>query len=124
MKHIKCPCCSEKIDLKKEVVKARFLKKIKKDKASGCWFWKASKLPSGYGTFSYNGRCSYAHRVSYELFVGPIPMDESLSVMHSCHFRNCVNPDHLSLGSHKENMAQISSNPNFDVKTGKFKIVG
>lgn len=69
---------------------------------NGCWEWQAYKLPRGYGLFSFCGQDALAHRVAYELFVGPL--GENKDVMHSCDNPSCVNPDHLSLGSRKDNM--------------------
>lgn len=65
---------------------------------NGCWEWTASKFPDGYGSFDTRR----AHREAYKLFVGPI--DAGVHVLHRCDNPPCVNPDHLFLGSHKDNM--------------------
>jgi hypothetical protein len=58
-----------------------------------CWEWQASRQSRGYGTIQIQGSSKLAHRVSYELFVGPIP--EGLVIDHLCRNRGCVNPAHL-----------------------------
>lgn len=65
---------------------------------SGCWEWPNYKIPTGYGRLMWRGSVQQAHRVAYELFVGPIP--EGHHVHHACGNRGCVNPEHL------ETMAQ------------------
>lgn len=68
---------------------------------SGCWLWTGSCDPSGYGTLKLEGRTRRAHRLAYELLVGPIP--DGLQLDHLCRVRNCANPDHLEPVTNQEN---------------------
>jgi len=74
-------------------------------KTDTCWLWTGGTNGRGYGVMGTERprRTSYVHRLSYEHFCGPIP--DGAEVAHSCDVRNCVNPDHLSLMSHRENEA-------------------
>ena len=67
-----------------------------------CWEWVGGKYPNGYGRLNVDGNMEYAHRVSYRIHKGEIP--EGLEIRHQCHNRKCVNPDHLLVGTHTENM--------------------
>jgi hypothetical protein len=80
---------------------ARFLAKVQKAE-SGCWNW-ASTLDRRklYGKFWYAGEQVRAHRMSYQLFVGPIP--DGAMVLHKCDNAKCVNPEHLYIGDQSRN---------------------
>ncbi|MGA4541309.1 HNH endonuclease signature motif containing protein [Uniformispora flossi] len=67
----------------------------------GHWLWTGSTNRKGYGRFWFQGRSEEAHRVAYELFVGPIP--DGLQIDHVCRVRPCVNPEHLEPVTHEEN---------------------
>lgn len=73
---------------------------------SGCWDWTGSTGYRGYGQIHMDGAHISAHRTSYRLFVGPIP--EGLEILHSCDRPICVQPAHLSPGTHQKNMAEAS----------------
>lgn len=80
-----------------------------------CWLWTAATSRGGYGYFGLgtlaegNRRVVPAHRVAYELTIGPIP--ESLELDHLCRNRRCVNPVHLEPVTRKENNRRGTSLP-------------
>jgi hypothetical protein len=72
-----------------------------KDPMSGCWLWEGT-LRNGYGVMRTHPGKSYAHRLAYETYVGPIP--DGLEVCHRCDVKCCINPSHLFIGTHHDNM--------------------
>lgn len=109
----------------KNYIKKKFESKIKIDKVTGCWMWKGSRSWENYGGMSCcwegKGKIYPAHRLSYMIYVGEIP--EGLQVLHKCNNKPCVNPNHLYVGTHQDNMRDLrnagtlagKNNPNYGV---------
>jgi hypothetical protein len=76
----------------------RFFKKVRRD--GDCWMWTGAVVTNGYGQF-YIGKPVSAHRAAWLLFRGPIPSGSW--VLHRCDQKRCVNPDHLYLGTARDN---------------------
>lgn len=80
-----------------------FKKFIEIDEASGCWIWIGEVDYNGYGKIKDNGLVGWAHKISYTLFIGDIPMvrmanrrSRRAMIKQSCEKKLCVNPKHLS----------------------------
>lgn len=86
----------------------RFTPKFRK--TDGCWPWTASRNNRGYGCFAMDGRSksAFAHRVAFEHWRTPIP--PGMEVDHLCRTRHCVNPDHLELVTHQQNLLRSPRN--------------
>ena len=97
---------------KRESLVDRFWAKFKRPQ-KGCWEWTGAKDPNGYGNIEEgHGSKScrtvhYAHRLSWKLFNGPIP--DEMRVLHKCDNPLCVRPDHLFLGTQKDNLADCKN---------------
>ena len=92
-----------------------FLQRIKKE-ANGCWIWTHTINSKGYAHFCMNGRLHTGGRAAWMLFRGVIP--SIMVICHICDRRACVNPDHLFLGTQRDNVLDMFS------KRGKYSIRG
>jgi len=98
-------------------LRRRLLRRSRRNRR-GCWIWQGATTKSGgchgaarrlrgsgsgYAVVWVDGKTRRASRVSYEAFVGPIPEDRPF-ILHACDNRKCVNPLHLTPGTHEKNM--------------------
>jgi len=114
------PCCSHKCASsrnyyekgirppgRKKTARQRFENKYEIVSESGCWVWIAGINDKGYGRFKLDGKLFLAHRAAYTIYVGEIP--QGINVCHKCDVPECVNPDHLFLGTQKDNIQDSKS---------------
>lgn len=89
-------------------VEVRFSTKYLINEVTNCWEWTKATNNIGYGMFRFDSNgMRTAHRVSYELYNGPIP--KGMIVCHTCDNPKCVNPDHLWLGTQLDNYLDMVS---------------
>ncbi len=69
--------------------------------------WVAGTSQDGYGRIYFDGKQCEAHRISYELFIGPVP--EDMNVLHECDNPPCINPSHLFSGSTQDNVEDMDN---------------
>lgn len=82
---------------------ARFWSRVNITGLLDCWLWKGTCMPFGYGlTKGLDGRTTVAHRISWEITKGAIP--QGMFVLHICDIPQCVSPNHLYIGTQKDNI--------------------
>lgn len=78
---------------------------IDPDNLNGCWLWTACKDRQGYGFYGLDGKNMRPHKLVFEAYGGQLSEDRPI-VMHLCNNSSCVNPKHLSSGTHSENIRE------------------
>lgn len=91
-------------------VEEKFWSKVSPEPNTGCWLW-GGDTNGKYASIGVHKNKKtvriYAHRLSYEMFIGPIP--DGLEIDHKCRMKMCVNPEHLRAVTPRENMMLIPS---------------
>lgn len=83
----------------------RLMKRVRQTET--CWLWTGKKAGNGYGQFIHDGDFIGAHRAAWMVLRGPIPT--GMYVLHRCDVPLCINPDHLFLGTHRDNMRDMTA---------------
>jgi hypothetical protein len=83
-------------------IEERLSNRLELNEKTGCWLFTGPVHKTGYGRLKFNGHPEYVHRISWIIHNGQIP--DGMVIRHKCHIRACCNPEHLILGTHKENI--------------------
>jgi hypothetical protein len=95
------------METKINVIPERIKNRISILPSPGCWNWTACKTNRGYGKTSLNGMTTYVHRAIWVINFGEIPT--GMYVCHKCDNPSCCNPEHLFLGTQKDNMRDCAN---------------
>ncbi len=102
-----------------------FWARVTKGDSKSCWNWTGGKNEKGYGALRFLGERILAHRLSWIIHNGPIPEHDSyhgFCILHRCDNPSCVNPDHLFLGTHQDNMDDmVAKNRHASAKSKRSK---
>ena len=99
-----------------------FIKKNIEEDSNGCWNWLKSCSSQGYGQFTKNKKYWTTHRYVFTKQYGEIP--EGLVIRHVCHNRKCCNPEHLRVGTQKDNYEDsLDAHKQADTQRAKFCII-
>lgn len=93
------------------------MKFVYKTEEMDCWIWTGGRHKYGYGNFYLNHATIRAHVFSYEYFISQVP--DGLYVCHTCDIPSCVNPDHLWVGTPKENTRDVSTKKRWPDRRGE-----
>jgi hypothetical protein len=106
---ITCPNCRKTFTRKAREhfcsIECRFWHKVQIKGPDQCWPWRGTTPAFGHGQFVADGKVVYAHRFAWQLTNGTVP--SGLCVLHKCDVPECVNPQHLFLGSREENLTDM-----------------
>lgn len=73
-----------------------------------CWLWQGNTSNGGYGKIRYNGKAEQVHRLSMFAF-NDFDLNSKEFICHKCDVPNCINPDHLFIGTHQDNMTDMAN---------------
>jgi hypothetical protein len=92
----------------KDTTEERLQSRLVLDPIKGCWLWTGTTISNGYGCMWYEGKPEYTHRVAAVIYLD-FDLASGLHVLHQCDTPNCVNPSHLSTGTHRDNMLDAAA---------------
>jgi hypothetical protein len=101
-----------------------FWKRIERKGEEDCWPWIGATSSFGHGRVKFRGKLYSSHRLAYHLGCGKLPergADRNALVMHTCDNPRCCNPDHLKLGTPRDNARDMVSKGRHHEQVRKLK---